>query len=200
MPHWRASHHSKSNQAISFHFTWYIIIHIRKGNLGYKHYFYVSVFKWDNPVCYLHGMKFRKLFPTNFLLRDLCITYVWWYVTFSAVILYSRITVQAVMMKRKAAIAQESYCGVFERHKSGCVDECSKPAALTRQCECDENAQLWQFRCWQQHIFHLGLSMCRRYSFSFKRSVANCFSTLLANRVFSCTIIVRYNNKILFMP
>jgi len=52
-----------------------------------------------------------------------------------------------VMMKRKAAIAQESYCGVSERHKSGYVDECSKPAALTRQCECDENAQLWQFRC-----------------------------------------------------
>ena len=144
-------------------------------------------------------MIFRKLFPTSFLLRDLGITYVWWYVIFSAVILYSRITVQAVMMKRKASIAQKSYCGVSERHKNGCVDECSKPKAFTRQCECDENAQLWQFRCWQQHIFHLGLSTYRRYSFSFQRSVANCFSTQLAKRVFGCEIIIRYNNEILFI-
>ena len=154
----------------------------------------------DNPVCYLHGMQFRKLFPTSFLVRDLGITYVWWYVIFSAVILYSKIIVQAVMMKRKAALAQESYCGISERHKNGCVDECSKPKALTRQCEYDENAQRWQFQCWQQHIFHLRLSMCRRYSFYFKRSVANCLSTQLANRGFNCAIIMRYNNKILFLP
>lgn len=106
MPHWTASHHMKSDQAISFHFTWYIIIHKRKSNLGYKHYFYVSVFMRDNPVCYLHGMQFRKLFPTSFLLSDLGITYVWWYVIFSAVIFYSKITVLDVMTKRKAAIAQ----------------------------------------------------------------------------------------------
>jgi hypothetical protein len=55
--------------------------------------------------------------------------------------MYSRITVRAVMMKREAAIAQESYCGVSERHKNDCVDECSKPTELTRQCECDENAK-----------------------------------------------------------
>jgi hypothetical protein len=145
-------------------------------------------------------MQFRKLFPTSFLLRDLGITYFWWYVIFSAVILYNRITVLAVMMKRKAAIAQESYCGISERHKNGCVDECSESTALKRQCECDENAQRWQFRCWQQHIFHLGLSMCRLYSFSFKRSVANCFSTQLANWGFSCAIIIRYSKKILFTP
>lgn len=59
----------------------------------------------------------------------------------NVVVLHSGVTMLPVTAERKVVLKQESNCGVAEWHKNGCVDGCRHAKALTRDCECDENAQ-----------------------------------------------------------